>query len=316
MNKYIDIKRIEFMVTMQCSSRCKHCSIGDKLNTGNNRHINIQKGVEAIGRLAKAYQVESIMTFGGEPLLYFDVTAKLHQAAKEAGIPKRQLITNGYFSKDKNKIEEAAQKLWDAGVNALLLSVDAFHQESIPIDMVACFAEVLLERGMENIKLHPAWLVSQTDCNPYNEKTRQVIDHLSYLNIPVSSGNVISPTGNAAKFLKEYFKQTDLKLPDNCTDTPYSEPLDQLRTISIDQQGDVYACTGFVIGNIYSEDIMDIICRYNPFQDKHMGIVIQKGIVGLLEYAKEYDIMVNKEKYYSICSLCLDIRRALKEQGV
>ena len=39
------------------------------------------------------------MTFGGEPLLYPETVCKIHSAAKEMNIPKRELITNGYFSK-------------------------------------------------------------------------------------------------------------------------------------------------------------------------------------------------------------------------
>jgi len=32
LNQYMDLKRIEFVVTNACTSRCKHCSFGDTLN--------------------------------------------------------------------------------------------------------------------------------------------------------------------------------------------------------------------------------------------------------------------------------------------
>ena len=51
----------------------------------------------------------------------------------EGGIPVRQLITNGFFSRDGDRIKEAAGRLAQSGVNNLLLSVDAFHQETIPL---------------------------------------------------------------------------------------------------------------------------------------------------------------------------------------
>ena len=58
------------------------------------------------------------------------------------GIEKKQLITNGFFSKKRERIEEVVTMLEKSGVNSLLLSVDAFHQETIPLDPVKYFAEI------------------------------------------------------------------------------------------------------------------------------------------------------------------------------
>lgn len=54
------------------------------------------------------------------------------------------------------------------------------------------------------VRLSPAWLVSASDDNPYNVKTREILDSFSSLGIPVGSGNVIFPSGNALKYLGEY----------------------------------------------------------------------------------------------------------------
>lgn len=67
------------------------------------------------------------MTFGGEPLLCIDEVCEIQAAAQEMSVPKRQLITNGFFNRDEKKIREAALRLAQSGVNDLLLSVDAFH---------------------------------------------------------------------------------------------------------------------------------------------------------------------------------------------
>ena len=124
---------------------------------------------------------------------------KLYKDAR----PKRQLITNGYFSKDPARIAAVAKAISRAGVNDLLLSVDAFHQETIPLDVVKSFAACLVDLGVP-VRLSPAWLVSASDDNPYNVKTREILDSFSSLGIPVGSGNVIFPSGNALKYLGEY----------------------------------------------------------------------------------------------------------------
>lgn len=45
------------------------------------------------------------MTFGGEPLLYPETVCKIHKAARETGIAKRSVITNGFFSRDRGRIK-------------------------------------------------------------------------------------------------------------------------------------------------------------------------------------------------------------------
>ena len=62
------------------------------------------------------------------------------------------------------------------------------------------------------IRFQPAWLVSTTNDNPYNRKTREILDSFADMEIPVGEGNIIFPEGNALRNLREYF--TD-ELPEN-----------------------------------------------------------------------------------------------------
>ena len=87
-------------------------------------------------------------------------------------IPNRELITNGYFSKDINRIKNVAHLLAESGVNSVLLSVDAFHQETISLEYVQEFAKAVLDERI-SIYTHPAWLVSMDDDNKYNLQTRK-----------------------------------------------------------------------------------------------------------------------------------------------
>jgi len=172
-----------------------------------------------------------VMTFGGEPLLYTDAVYAIMTAAKELNIPRRQVITNGYFSKNADKIREVAERLAACGVNDLLLSVDAFHQETIPLDVVKQFAAEAKNCGI-SIRLQSAWLVSVTDNNPYNRKTREILDSFSDLEISVNQGNVIFPEGNALKYLAEYFVDT-------LTENPYVDDPHDVRCVSFSPNGEV-----------------------------------------------------------------------------
>ncbi len=247
MNKYLkNLNRIEFVVTMACSGRCKHCSQGSHIS---NEHIDAKIAEQAIYDICKHYTIESLMTFGGEPLLYPETVCKIHSAARKMNIPQRELITNGYFSKDFNRIKEVANMLAQSGVNGICLSVDAFHQETIPLKYVQEFAKAVLEEGV-SIHTHPAWLVSVDDNNPYNLKTRELLNEFSAMNIEQSSGNVIFPSGNALKYFGDYFNKSIEY------DNPYKENSKDMKTISFSANGNVLG------GNIYDNSILEIMEKY------------------------------------------------------
>ena len=248
-NPYLkNLNKIEFIVTYACTGRCKHCSEGEHTSCG--ERIDPQIAAEAVRKIAAEYDIKTVMTFGGEPLLYTDAVYAIMKTATELNIPKRQVITNGYFSKDPHKIREVAEQLALCGVNDLLLSADAFHQETIPLDIVKQFAAQAKACGIP-IRLQPAWLVSATDDNPYNVRTREILGSFADPDIPANDGNVIFPEGNALKHLAEYFTDT---LPEN----PYAEDPRDVRFVSFEPNGDVLG------GNVYERDIMEIIRDYAP----------------------------------------------------
>ena len=249
MNPYLkNLNKIEFVVTYACTGRCKHCSEGDHASCG--ECIDPQIAADAVRKIAAEYDIQTVMTFGGEPLLYLDTVYAIMTAAKELNIPKRQVITSGYFSKNAEKISEVAEQLAVCGVNDLLLSVDAFHQETIPLNVVRQFAAEAKTCGIP-IRLQPAWLVSATDDNPYNRKTREILDSFADMDITANEGNIIFPEGNALKYLSEYF--TD-ELPEN----PYVEEPRDVHCVSFEPNGNVLG------GNVYRKDIMEIIKDYAP----------------------------------------------------
>ena len=209
---------------------------------------------EAVSRIAAEYDIKTVMTFGGEPLLYPEAVYTIMNVAAGLDIPRRQIITNGFFSLDEENIRSVARGLAECKVNDILLSVDAFHQETIPISVVKIFAENVKKCDIP-IRLSPAWLVSEDDDNLYNRKTREIIDSFRGMGIPTGVGNIVFPEGNAIKYLSEYFEK-DVSV------NPYVEDPYDLRCLSFSPSGDVIG------DNIYSRDIMDIIRDYNPEGEK------------------------------------------------
>ena len=249
MNKYLkNLEKIEFVVTYACTGRCRHCSEGDHKACG--RHIDPQVAADAVKTIASVYAIKTVMTFGGEPLLYPETVYAVMKAASELGIPRRQVITNGYFSRNAERIREVVRLLAESGVNDLRLSADAFHQEFIPIEPVMIFAEESKRAGIP-IRIQPAWLVSRDDGNEYNLRTKEIISKFTALGIEEADGNVIFPEGNALKNFAEYFK-------DRAPDNPYAEDPADVRCASFDPDG------GVLGGNVYEKDVLEILECYRP----------------------------------------------------
>lgn len=249
MNKYLkNLNRIEFVVTMACTGKCKHCSQGEHKSSDS---IDKTLASDAVRKIAQEYHIDSVMTFGGEPLLCADAVCDIHKTATEMNIAKRQLITNGYFSKNFDKIRLTADRLAESGINEILLSVDAFHQETIPLEYVKAFAEAVKTTDID-IKVQPAWLVSKDDSNPYNEKTRELLAVFNEIGIETGEGNVIFPAGNAVKYLSDYLK------PMAENENPYWEDPADVHAICFSANGDILG------SNIYKKDIGEILASYKP----------------------------------------------------
>lgn len=250
MNPYIqNLNRIEFLITLDCTGRCKHCSEGEHGMGGG--HLDGDAAAGAVYKLCGQYYIDSLMTFGGEPLLYFEEVCKIHCAAREMNIPKRQIITNGFFRREKEKIQDIVTKLAESGVNQVLLSADAFHQETIPLETVKIFAKAVRDMGLE-VRLNPAWLVDKDDPNPYNIRTKEIMAELCAMGLEECKGNIIFPEGNALKYLGKYFDAEKQYA------SPYTENPEDIHAICIDPNGDVLG------GNIYKSNILDILQNYTP----------------------------------------------------
>lgn len=244
-----NLSRVEYVITNDCTGKCKHCSEGEHPYTG--IHIKKEQALEALSDLKSEYDIQSVMTFGGEPLLYPDIVCAIHSCAKKMNIPKRQLITNGYFSKNSDTIRAVAEEIVYSGINDLLLSVDAFHQETIPLEPVKFFATELKCRNV-NIRTSPAWLVSREHINPYNTKTKELISEFKSLGIGESCGNVIFPSGNALRYFSEYFENYGISA------NPYEENPFDVKAISIEPDGTLFG------QSIYTEKVSDILKNYTP----------------------------------------------------
>lgn len=314
-NPYINIKRIEYIITYRCNSHCKHCTVGLDKRRSKPTAVNTEMAVKIIADIAGEFTPDSVMTFGGEPLLFPDTVCAIHAAARSYGIAKRDVITNAGVPASEAEFRRVAFRLADSGVNSVGISVDGFHQEYIPIDVLARNAKSLLDAGIPRLFWNPCWVVSPDHDNLWNRKTREVLRALEHLTIRESDGNIVSPSGNALINLREYMPDK-LPLPDgSCEEVPYACGLDKITSISVEPNGDIAAGKNLVIGNAKKQNIIDILQNYNPNSVPELKAILHGGVAELADFAREWQIKVAADGYYSICDMCISLRRQLSQAG-
>jgi MoaA/NifB/PqqE/SkfB family radical SAM enzyme len=303
------VDRIEFIVTYLCNSSCSHCQLGEE-EKGKRFpiHADKDKAVEIVRKVGQAYAPKSIMTFGGEPLLYPKIVCAIHEQAKKVGILLREVITNGFWSTKTEEIQEIAQNLAKSGVNDVSISVDGFHQEFIPLETVKKAAESAIEAGIERVEWNPCWVVSKNHDNKYNRRTKAILQSLRSLHVKEGEGNYVRPEGRALSYLAEFLPPRTSVPKEKCGDIPYTEKLDSVKTISIEPDGRVAVCQNFHIGNAYESDVIDILDNYDPFKIPEAKSILEKGMDGLVNWAEKRGVRPKPEGYYNICHMCIDLR--------
>lgn len=313
-NEFLTVNRLEFVVTYLCNSQCKHCQVENDKRSSSPAAIDRDLAVEIVQKITNSYSPTSIMTFGGEPLLYSDTVCAIHESAREGGIPQRQVITNAGYPTSEENFQKVALKLAESGVNNINVSVDGFHQEYIPLHVVERNVQALINAGIEEIKWNPCWLISKQDNNQWNQRTKSILRDLSHLPVPESDGNIVQPNGNALIWLRDAMPSKIPMPSGSCGSMPYTGTLDEITCPSIGPDGSVEVCNEFAIGNAHQSDILDIVKNYDPYQIPEMKVILESGMDGLVKFASAKGITTNPEGYYSICDMCQSIRRGLSKQ--
>ena len=249
MNPHLkNLNKVEFVITCACTGQCLHCSQGGHRPDGG--CINVPRAMQALSKVAERYSLHTVLAFGGEPLLFPDAVCELMQTAKALNIPNRQVITNGFFTRDRAAAAAVAESLLYSGVNDLRVSADVFHQRTIPVEAPLYFARTASALGIPT-QVQPAWVQSRDADNRYDRRTREITDIFAKVGIAENPGNIVFPEGRARETLREFFEHEE---PPN----PYVEDPRDVRCLSFDPTG------GILGGNFLTEDILDILDNYKP----------------------------------------------------
>lgn len=304
----MELKRLEFTLTRKCNSQCIHCQAdASPLRKG---AMQVKDAHDYLAEATAVSDLESFMIFGGEPMLYPKRTTAIFNKARQFGIPKIDMITNGVWGKNKATAEELARKLKAAGLNRVNISVDTFHIQYMPLEYPMNAALALLKAGIEDIKWNVALIESINATNKYDKKTAQILKTLQPIGIEAHTFKIV-PAGRATQNLRQYFQPTSLHGP--CKKEPLEgNMLTDPESITIEPSGSANICWNLPIGNAKSVPLKQLITEYDWQRDPITRILVEEGPTGLLKLPEARDYQFQQEQYINKCHLCTEIRKTLK----
>ncbi len=305
----MQVKGVDFLLTFKCPSKCKHCSYkAGPERTGSMRLVDAER---YLSELIETQPLKSIGVHGGEPFLYFQTLVQIMESAKEMGLDRTWVITNGFWAKTKTISEKKLLELKEAGLKSITFSVDGFHQEYIPFETVKQGIEAAISVGFQKVWVDSYFLGSEDSDNFYNNSTKKALRNLENLSNVEINRRPVDFEGRAAQFLTKHVKAKQ-QIPSERCPLPFwiGGTLKNPEVIEIDQEGNVTLCPGVCIGNTKVQSLTEILQNYDYHAHPILSIIADEGPIGLLREAiskgfQKYQMFVDE------CHLCYETRRFL-----
>ena len=183
---------LRLSITEVCNFSCDYCLPDGYQKTGNENFL----GQDEINRLVNAFVglgVWKIRLTGGEPTIRKDFTKIAKMIADKPEIETMAFTTNGY------RLKERAQEWFDAGLNAINISIDSlnakkFHQITGHNRMqeVRDGIDKALEVGFKKVKINVVLLkgVNDDELDSYLEYVRDTPVSVRYIELMQTGDNL------------------------------------------------------------------------------------------------------------------------------
>ena len=275
--------------------------------------MNVRNAHHWLSSLAKMQPLQSITIHGGEPFLYFPnyCVEQILQKATSLDVPRRGIITNGFWAIDNETARRKLMKLKSCGLTSITFSVDAFHQEFIPLNSVQIGIKEACALGFTKVDVLSHYVDSVKADNIYNQTTNQLLAKIEDIKGVVIDRFKTSLYGRAADNLVEFAAKSPLPPSGPCR-LPYwlGDEIHDPKAIEIDFLGNVTLCPGICIGNLKTRSLTDVLSNYSPETHPILNILAREGPIGLVRMAADFGIDCDQQ-FVDECHLCYEMRQQL-----
>ncbi len=259
---------------------------------------------ENTASLLKESGAWSVHIGGGEPFINFDGLCTLIEALRKNGIMIDYIETNGFWCKDEAFARARLERLKSLGADSIMVSVDPFHIEFVPLERVLLLCNLLDEYGFEYFIWQRRFLDRLLKLDISKTHTKEELCGLLGENYVVETAKEygLGINGRALAFAYSLYEKKPVSVLLSNTPCP---SLSQPNHCHFDLYGNAVPsrCTGisaksedYLSGNIEKE-------KYPVFHALKNG-----GTMALYGYAVSKGFIPDKEGYPTPCALCFAIR--------
>jgi hypothetical protein len=308
-------------LTYKCTGECRHCMYACSPKWGSD-WISLDDAKVVLKQLSEKFHEvyppgfrsiginHGLHFTGGEPFLNFDLLVKLTKIAKELEIPATFVETNCFWCTDRGACLRKLTELQEAGLDGILVSVNPFILEHVPLERATLAIEVSREVFGENVLVYQEGFCAQMKkigvrkTMPF-ERTVEVVgpDVLENLELLLK--------GRAAYRLGHLYRKYPASrfFRENCL-----EELTRPWHVHVDNYLNYMPgyCGGISLGDASD---LDSICSGIELEERPILKALVSGLGELYEFAEEFGYEELPQGYVSKCHLCVDIRRHIATES-
>lgn len=290
-----------------CTAECRHCMFASSPDCKKN-YMTKERASEVAALLAQAGTI-SVHIGGGEPFMDFDGLCLLIQALTRHGVGIDYIETNGYWAKDEALARRRLEVLKRLGVYTIMVSVDPFHIEYVPLERPLRLVTLLDEYGFDYFIWQQRFLKRLMALDITKTHTKEELMTVLGENYIVETAREygLGINGRALHFAGDIYEKRPAEFFATDDECP---SLTRPNHCHIDLYGNAIPsrCTGI---QAQARDYLetDIDGEKYPVLSR----LIKGGTKELFEYAKSCGFVPDKEGYPTRCAFCFDMRQYLEK---
>lgn len=306
---------LSLYMTYNCTARCRDCCFrcsprenGVMLFEDVHRYLCDGKPGDPVSHVGFG---------GGEPFLYPELLIRCVREATKLGITS-DVVTNGFWGSDGGAAADYAGRLKEAGLKNMLITHDAFHQEFVATEAVRSALRAAKAAEIEEISVIGVTLVDENADNPFDPKTKRVIEALAEeFDVGKAIGQGVAWMGRAIDELTQYVVMRPIDELDSAR-RPYCEREDgnirhpaESDSLGVDCEGRLQLFCGTTLAGDRERSIWEIVSTYDYDAHPLLRRFLAEGYLGVLAVAVEkgYEPLPG---YADGCHVCSHARQYLR----
>ena len=292
-----------------CTASCRHCMFASSPQC-ENKYID-ENASERIAKLLQESGTRSVHIGGGEPFMNFSALCTLIKALGKYGISIDYIETNAFWSVNEEFVNKRLEALKMLGVYSIMVSVDPFHIEYIPLSRPLLLCSLLEKQGFDYFIWQQRFLkrLTKLDISKiHTEEDLKAVLGEGYVKDTAREYG-LGINGRALKIAEELYTNRsaeELATSEECAS------LTVPHHCHIDLYGKAVPsrCTGICAD---ARDYLEENITYEKYPV--FARLKNGGTKELYKYALEKGYVPNKNGYPTRCAFCYDMREYLERNS-